>query len=81
MNILAEGVFIEAILDLLDNYSQRLVGMEPKEFIEDEHNRKAMYRLVKIAKEFSIDEKYKDLPLMIAKDKILSSGIEETYII
>ena len=74
----AEGVFREAILDLLDNYSERLVGIEPKEFIEDEHNRKAIYRLVKFAKEFSINEKYKDLPLKIAEHKILSSGIEET---
>ena len=74
----AEGVFREAMLDLLDNYSQKLFGIEPKEFIEDEHDRKAIYRLVKFAKEFSINEKYKDLPLKIAEHKILSSGIEET---
>lgn len=75
----AEGVFREAILDLLNNYSQKLFGIEPKEFIEDEYNRKAMYKLAKFAKEFSINEKYKDLPLKIAEHKIFSSGIDETH--
>lgn len=74
----AEGVFRKAMLDLLNNYSEKLIGIKPKEFVEDEYNRKAMYKLVAFAKEFSTDEKYKDLSLEIAKFKILSGGIEET---